>query len=50
MPGLEPLIGTPEEVSGRMGQAIEEIGGDDFLIRPGFSGSAAVSSARCATA
>ena len=30
------LIGTPEEVADRMGQAIEEIGGDGFLISTPF--------------
>jgi alkanesulfonate monooxygenase SsuD/methylene tetrahydromethanopterin reductase-like flavin-dependent oxidoreductase (luciferase family) len=28
------LIGTPEEVAGRMGQAMQEIGDDGFLISP----------------
>jgi long-chain alkane monooxygenase len=35
--GLE-LVGTPQQVSARMGEVMEEIGGDGFLItRPGHS-------------
>ena len=30
--GLEGLVGTPDQVADRMGEIIEEVGGDGFLI------------------
>ena len=33
------LVGTPEQVAARMGEVMDEIGGDGFLItRPGMTG------------
>jgi alkanesulfonate monooxygenase SsuD/methylene tetrahydromethanopterin reductase-like flavin-dependent oxidoreductase (luciferase family) len=33
------LVGTPDQVAARMGEVMEEIGGDGFLItRPGMTG------------
>jgi FMN-dependent oxidoreductase (nitrilotriacetate monooxygenase family) len=31
------LVGTPDEVAGQMGEAMEEVGGDGFLISGGLS-------------
>jgi alkanesulfonate monooxygenase SsuD/methylene tetrahydromethanopterin reductase-like flavin-dependent oxidoreductase (luciferase family) len=35
--GLDGLIGTPDQVADRLGQVMEEVGGDGFLITRPFT-------------